>query len=619
MSARVAAGAVLALAVSACGSTGGPASGDAAAHADGAPQDVRAAPNPWKEPAGNVKDATLARVCEDAWTLFLDASPTHASWLGDERYLGRIGDVSPAGQAAIAARQRALLERLDAIGAARLAPQDAVTHRLLREQLGDALAEHDLAIDVLAWNLDPRSGPQSDFPTLAADQPTKTAEQREKLLERWSAMPAFVDQCSANLRRGVAAGKVAPRIAVERVIAQIDLILATPVAESPLVAPALAAEGLSSGERARFLAGVQSVVAGRLVPAFARYRDVLAGEVLPRARAEEQSGVLHVPGGEAWYLLCVRRETGLALSPREIHEIGLAEVARVRAEIAELGLRVLGTRDVAEIQRRLREDPALHFATPEEVEAKAREALARAQAAVPRAFGAVRPKAPCEVVPIPPHEAPYTTVAYYREPAVDGSRPGRYYVNTYAPTTRTRYEAEVLAFHESVPGHHLQIAVAQEFAGLPLVRRHQGSTAYVEGWALYTERLSGELGLYTSDVDRLGVLSFDAWRACRLVVDTGLHALGWTRDQAVRYMLENTLLAENNVANEVDRYVATPGQALAYKLGQREILALRELARQRLGARFSLAEFHDRVLENGAVTLGVLRDHVERWLAGEAR
>ena len=600
------------LVLAACGSTGAPdpRAGDVAP-ADGA----RAGPNPWKEPAGNMKDATLARVCEDAWTLFLDASPVQASWLGDERYLGELADVSPEGQQRIAARQRELLDRLDAVDAARLAAEEAVTLRLLREQLGDALAEHDLAIDVLAWNLDPRSGPQSDFPTLAADQPVATAGQRAKLVERWGRMPAYVDQCAANLRRGLAAGKVAPRRAVENVLAQVDLILATPPEESPLVAPALA----SPEDGARLRAELEDLVARRLRPAFARYRAVLADEVLPRARGEDESGVSHVPGGDAWYLLCVRRETGLALSPAEIHEIGLAEVARVRAEIAGLGERVFGTRDVAEVQRRLRADPALHFETSAEVEAKAREALARAQAAVPRAFGRVRPQAPCEVVPIPAHEAPYTTVAYYREPAVDGSRPGRYYVNTYAPTTRTRYEAEVLAFHESVPGHHLQIAIAQELAGLPLVRRHQGSTAFVEGWALYTERLSGELGLYSSDVDRLGVLSFDAWRACRLVVDTGLHALGWTRERAIRYMLENTLLAENNVANEVDRYIATPGQALAYKLGQREILALRELARERLGARFSLAEFHDRVLENGAVTLGVLRDHVERWLAGAAR
>jgi uncharacterized protein (DUF885 family) len=247
------------------------------------------------------------------------------------------------------------------------------------------------------------------------------------------------------------------------------------------------------------------------------------------------------------------------------------------------------------------------------VRKKAEETLARATAAVPSVFG-IRPKAACEVVPIPDIEAPFSTIAYYRQPAADGSRPGRYCVNVYAPTTRTRYEAEVLAFHESVPGHHLQIAISQELRGLPLVRRHGGSTAFVEGWALYSERLCDELGLYSGDVDRLGMLSFDAWRASRLVVDTGIHAMGWTRRQAIDYMTANTLLAENNIENEVDRYIATPGQALAYKVGQREILALRAKAKEALGDRFDPKEFHDRVLENGAVTLAVLREEIDRWL-----
>jgi uncharacterized protein (DUF885 family) len=219
---------------------------------------------------------------------------------------------------------------------------------------------------------------------------------------------------------------------------------------------------------------------------------------------------------------------------------------------------------------------------------------------------------------IPSYEAPFTTIAYYRQPATDGSRPGTYFINTYAPTTRPKYDAEVLAYHEGIPGHHLQIAIAQELTGVPEFRKHQGATAFVEGWALYTERLSDEMGLYTGDLDRLGVLSFDAWRASRLVVDTGVHAFGWTRQQAIDYMLENTLLAENNVVNEVDRYVSWPGQALAYKLGQREILRLRDQAKEVLGPSFDIRAFHDRVLENGAVSLAVLGTVIEEWLAEEA-
>jgi uncharacterized protein (DUF885 family) len=219
------------------------------------------------------------------------------------------------------------------------------------------------------------------------------------------------------------------------------------------------------------------------------------------------------------------------------------------------------------------------------------------------------------VVEMAEHEAKHSTIAYYRPPAADGSRPGSYYINTSEPETRPRYEAEVLAFHEAVPGHHLQLAIAQELEGLPAFRRLAGPTAYIEGWGLYTERLSAEMGLFSGDMDRFGILSFDAWRACRLVVDTGLHAMGWSRDRAIRFMVEHTALAENNIANEVDRYLAMPGQALAYKLGQREILRLRDAARTALGDRFDIRGFHDVVLGQGAIGLPTLGAVVEDWIA----
>jgi uncharacterized protein (DUF885 family) len=215
------------------------------------------------------------------------------------------------------------------------------------------------------------------------------------------------------------------------------------------------------------------------------------------------------------------------------------------------------------------------------------------------------------------HEEAHSTIAYYREPAIDGSRPGQYYINTSEPATRPRYEAEALAFHEAVPGHHLQLAIGQELTGLPAFRRHSGPTAYVEGWGLYTERLAEEMGLYTGDLDRIGMLSFDAWRACRLVVDTGMHALGWTRSRAIEFMLDHTLLAANNVTNEVDRYIVWPGQALAYKIGQREILRLRDRARRELGARFEIRDFHDAVLGHGAVGLETLGEIVGSWVGDQ--
>jgi uncharacterized protein (DUF885 family) len=267
------------------------------------------------------------------------------------------------------------------------------------------------------------------------------------------------------------------------------------------------------------------------------------------------------------------------------------------------------------IFERLRTDDALFFDSAEEVESKARSALAAAQTAMPDFFGRL-PVAECVVEPIPDYEAPYTTVAYYRS-ATPGERPGTYFINIYAPETRPRHEAEVLAFHESIPGHHLQIAIAQELSEVPAFRRHGGFTAYVEGWALYTERLADEMGLYTGDVDRLGMLSFDAWRAARLVVDTGVHHKGWSREQAVAFLVENTPLATNNIDNEVDRYITWPGQALAYKTGQIEILRMRRQAEEALGSDFDIKAFHDVVLGAGAVPLPVLDARVAAWVEGQ--
>ena len=368
---------------------------------------------------------------------------------------------------------------------------------------------------------------------------------------------------------------------------------------------------------AQFRKGIRRAVETRIRPAFERYRAVIRDEILARARDDQHVGIMNIPGGAACYERMIRVHTSLGLSAEEIHRIGLEENARIRAEMTALGKKLFGLDDLAAVQQRLRTDKRLFFGTRDEVEAKAREALARADAAMPRWFGQL-PRTRCLVKRVEPYEEKDTTIAFYRRPTIDGSRPGTYYVNTYAPESRPRYEAEVLAFHESIPGHHTQIALAQEATGIPEFRKHARVTAFVEGWALYTERLSEEMGLYSGDLDRMGMLSFDAWRASRLVVDTGVHVKGWSLEQAIRYMLENTVLAENNIENEVDRYIGWPGQALAYKLGQREIFALRREAERRLGASFDIRAFHDVVLGNGAVSLSVLRGEVERWITARA-
>jgi uncharacterized protein (DUF885 family) len=398
------------------------------------------------------------------------------------------------------------------------------------------------------------------------------------------------------------------------VIAMIDGQLATATADWALVEPAARFEG----DREALATQLRAAIDDELRPALQRYRALLHDELLPKARPSERAGIHALPDGDACYAAVIERHTTLPLTAQDVHDRGLAEIARIDAEIAALGSKALGTRDLSTTLAALRSDRALYFDTAESIESTAKDALARAEAAIPRFFGRL-PKAPCVVKRVPAYKAAFTTIAYYEPPHADGSKPGEYFVNVLDPPTRPRYEARVLAVHESIPGHHLQIAIAQELTELPAVRRHAGHSAFVEGWALYTERLGDEMGLYDTDLDRLGVLSFDAWRAARLVVDTGIHAFGWSRERAEQFMLEHTALAPNNIANEVDRYVGWPGQALAYKIGQLELLRLRAEAEEALGDRFSLPAFHDAVLGGGAMPLPALRERVRTELGLPAK
>ncbi len=622
----------------------------------------------WQSASSGVESDALGKLCGAVWEAHLRAHPIEASYLQDPRYHGKLPRVDLRYKTDRKQELQEFARRTRAIREEELSEEDRITHELLLQELQKALGA--LESDIDQWTVDPLAGPHVQILNLTTIQPISTARERAQLVERWGRVHHWMQDIGNNLLAGKKRGAVSSRKAVEKVIDQLNEILAVPFFDSPLVAIAtgggtwidlppdgnvaevahermgdarrqrelrminrhlqdgerlaigtrllLPAEDdpLSPQERGEFLFGVLTAVDEGIYPALANYRDLLAREILPTARGNEAPGLIHVPGGGADYHQLIWRHTSLPLEecdPQAIHEFGLAEVERIRGEISDLGYQLFGTRDVALIQERLRNDPDMHFYSRDEVQAKASEALFRAQDRMGEYFG-IQPQAPCEVVPIPAHEEKDSTIAYYREPAPDGSRPGRYFINTFAPETRPRYEAEVLAYHEAIPGHHLQIAIAQELSELPAFRRHLGFTAFVEGWALYTERLSDEMGLYSSDVDRMGVLSFDAWRASRLVVDTGMHAFGWTREQAIEFLYENTLLARNNVENEIDRYIAWPGQALAYKIGQREILNLRELARRELGVRFSYPQFHDRILENGAVSLATLRGIVHRWL-----
>ncbi len=559
--------------------------------------------------------ATLDALAADYWLATLEREPTFATAIGDPRFDDQLDDPSREGSATSVARLRGLEARAEAIEPHQLDVARRVTLLALRQSIEADLAQ--VGANLGDWNVDHIDGLPGSLLQIPDYQRLETPADGRRMVERWRSMAGHVDASLARLRDGLREGQVACRAPVSRTIDILDSVLAEPDDRWPLLRPASrTAElpGWSDAERRQLASDLEAAVRDGVRPALQRYRSLLANEILPAARPDDAPGMSHVPGGTDDYLGLVRAHTTLDLAPADLHQIGLDEIARIDDELTALCGRVLGVPTLAEALMRLRTDPALHFTTREEVHETADSCLDRAEAAIPAWFGRL-PRALCDVVRMGAHEEAHSTIAYYRQPAEDGSRPGAYFINTSAPETRPRYEAEALAYHESVPGHHLQIAIAQEAPGLPAFRRNLGPTAFVEGWGLYSERLADEMGLYTGDLDRIGVLSFDAWRASRLVVDTGMHALGWTRDQALAFMLEHTALAPNNIANEVDRYIVLPAQALAYKVGQLELLRLRAEASDRLGTAFDIRAFHDTVLGQGALPLAVLREAVEAWTA----
>jgi uncharacterized protein (DUF885 family) len=597
-----------------------------------APRDISA---PHDDAHGAAPGATpLDRLAADYWDAYVEAHPLFATSVGDHRFDALLADATPEGEAADRTRLAELLERLDAMPgqAARPGPvgpsstasivtgdREAITRSALREALLGDIALLDTGL--IAWNVDPLEGVPADFLLVPDYQRLEAPGDADAMVERWRAMALYTDRHVASLRRSLAEGRVACRAPVDRTIAILEELLGSPDDEWPLLAPLAAAArvpGWTVAERESFAADLRSAVANEVRPSLARLHDALAGEIGPAARPPDEPGMCHVPRGAEAYRQLIRVHTSLDADPEDLHQTGLAEIERIDMELEALAARTLGTNTLGEALAALRGDPALQFVTRDEVFDKAVTSLARATEAIPDWFGRL-PRAACEVVRMGSHEEEHSTIAYYRQPAPDGSRPGQFFVNTSQPGTRPRYEAEALAYHEAIPGHHLQIAIGQELPGLPEFRRHLGPTAFFEGWGLYTERLADEMGLYTGDLDRIGVLSFDAWRAARLVVDTGMHALGWTRDRAIGFMLDHTALGANNVANEVDRYIVLPGQALAYKTGQLEMLALRAHAQDRLGTAFDIRAFHDTLLDNGALALPTLREIVGSWVDRTAR
>lgn len=549
-----------------------------------------------------VGDARLDQLAERFAEGVLERHPTVATFLGDRRYDDRLPDAGPTGRE----RERAALEELrrdlSSTPPSTLLGEDAISHHMLELAADFGLSSlrhelHHLAVDQM-------QGPQVSLAMLLNYHTLDTEKNARDLLSRYRAIPDYLREHVDNLREGMAQRRTSPRIACERVLGQLQALLDTPPADSPY------------GRHARKWVGALSddlvgAVRDAVYPAFAAYRGFLESEYRPRG----QPGLSSIPRGGETYAELVRQVTQSEMTPEQVHRIGVDELRAIHDE-----MRALGVRDVRERADALKSDPRNQFATREELLRASQRLYDRAFAGLPRLFGRL-PVTACRVIPIETYREKDSVAAFYNPPAADGSRPGTYYVNTYRPETRPRYNLTALTVHESVPGHHLQIAIQSEAAGIPRFRRHrlgtQGAlTAFTEGWGLYSERLGDEMGLYDTEEERFGMLSYQAWRAARLVVDTGIHALGWPRDRAIRFMLDEVGLPEGEVVNEVDRYISWPSQALAYKIGQRHIERLRRSARDARGAGFDVRAFHDELLRHGAIPLSTASLVIERWLNG---
>ncbi len=552
----------------------------------------------------------LAALADDYWEYVLgEISPTTATLLGDHRFDDQIEDLSRQAEDRHIAKLDEIVAAADAIDPSSLTADEQVTRGvLIHEAQGTA---DEMRSRMAEFAVSPSDGVHLGYLQIVDQLPLTEAAHAEALVARLSSMGTVFEQAVHRLRQGLAKDRTPPIVAVDKVVAQIDAYLVSPVESDPFV-NVTPPPGFDEARTTAWRDELRRVVEEAVRPGYAHYREALATEVAPKARPAERTGVSWLPDGDDVYGRAIRRHTTLEFPPYDLHQIGLGITEELAEEYRELAGRVLGTSDLPDIFDRLRNDPALRFDTPDQIVATAQGAMDRARAAIPEWFGRL-PTAPCEMAVIPEPGAAEAPLAYYFPPAPDGTRPGRFFINTSEPTTRTRFEAEALAFHESIPGHHLQLAIAQELEGIPEFRKHAVVNAYVEGWGLYTERLADEIGLYTSDTTRLGMLSFDSWRAGRLVVDTGIHALGWSRQEAIDWMATHTPQAMNNIETEVDRYIGWPGQALGYMLGRREIVRLRREAEERLGDEFDIRGFHDVVLGSGSVPLGILGDLVEAW------
>ena len=563
-----------------------------------------------RESAKNVvTDASTANgnnatsLADELLVLRFTMEPISATLLGLPGYDDRLGD--PSAEAEAEARAKAVdIAECAAAAKSGANAADALTLSVVAQQARGTVDEIDSRmIEYTVTDL--FVAPASALLNLLPMTVLPDAEHAESYLARLNAIPGYLGAVAQRHRAGVARGLRPVAHLVQAAVAHLDRYLADQSAD-PLRRP----KGPEGADR--FAAERDRVLAEVVRPAFATYREVLASEMAAHGRSEEQPGLSWLPDGERIYAALSRAHTTTDLTPDHLHQTGLDLMNGLAEEFAEIGSRVFGTSDREEIFRRLRTDPAMRWRDADELLDSARATIERAEAEAPKWFGRL-PSQRCVVQPVPAAEAPGGPAAYYMQPSLDGLRPGIYYANTFRAQERDRYTSEVTAFHEAVPGHHLQLALAGELTELSLLRRLANVNAYSEGWGLYCERLAEEMGLYTDDLARLGMLTMDAVRAGRLVVDTGLHAKGWTRQMAVDYLAENVPMPEVEVATEINRYIAYPGQALSYMVGRLEIQRIRAEATRRLGSRFDIKGFHDTVLGNGPLPLSVLDEVVSGW------
>jgi len=540
------------------------------------------------------------------WEWQLETNPTSALMLGDHRFDSQFEQASREAEDAEIAALRRFADAAEAIDPSQLTADEGVSRELMMFEASTKADELEMRWAELAVNH--TIGLQAMIPVTVPQLPILEAEHAYAMIDKYEAYGVCVSQMAERLQEGVANGRTPPQYPVDATIVQLDTYLASSMAEDPHMNLRVPAD-LSDEQTAEWRAELARVITDHVRPAWETYRDVLANEVLPVARPMSMPGACGLPNGDEIYRRAIRRHTSVELTAEQIHQIGLDQIAKLDEEYRQLGSEVLGTSSLEEIYATLRDDPTLHFREGPAIVAASEAALAKATAVMGDWFGRL-PKAPCVV-----KEVATGPTAFYHRPAADGSRPGTFFINTADPTRWHTFEIEAMAYHEGIPGHHLQLAIAGELEDTPEFRKHAQITAYAEGWGLYTERLADEMGLYSGPLERIGMLSADSMRASRLVVDTGLHVMEWSREQAIEFFLDNSPMTRTTVEGEVDRYIGWPGQALAYMIGRLEIMKYRQAAMDTMGDRFDIKGFHDVVLGSGLVPLPTLERMVAEWAA----